>query len=117
MKLSTEQLKELRVLCNDSTAWASVLDKLIAIRELKGEQVPVALVDERCGSGGFCLTQHGKRLNLQHGTELFTAPQKQVVLRPSLHPSHSYASVAVSGRDEQWYAAIEAAGGIVKDGE
>lgn|GEM_PF-5621553 len=57
-------------------------DKLAAhIEALKGDQVPVALVDERQGSGGFCLTQHGRRLNLPHGTELFTAPQK-----PVLHP-------------------------------
>lgn len=46
---------------------------------LKGDQVPVALIDERQGSGGFCLTQHGRRLSLKHGTELFTAPQKPVV--------------------------------------
>lgn len=45
---------------------------------MKGDQVPVALVDERQGSGGFCLTQYGRRLNLQHGTELFTALQKHV---------------------------------------
>ena len=57
----------------------AMADELIAIHELKGDQVPVALVDERQGSGGFCLTQHGRRLNLQHGTELFTAPQKPVV--------------------------------------
>lgn len=48
--------------------------------DLKGEQVPVALVDERQGSGGFCLTKHGRRLNIPHGTELFTATQKPVVL-------------------------------------
>ena len=41
--MSIEQLKKLRALCNDSTVWASVLDELIAIRELKGDQVPVAL--------------------------------------------------------------------------
>lgn len=51
------------------------------IAALKGDQVPVALVDERQGCGGFCLTQHGRRLNIPHGTELFTAPQK-----PVLHP-------------------------------
>lgn len=46
--------------------------------------MPVALIDERQGSGGFCLTQYGRRLNLQHGTELFTAPQKPVVLPDDL---------------------------------
>lgn len=33
MTLSIEELKELRALCNDSTAWASVLDNLISMRE------------------------------------------------------------------------------------
>ena len=98
------------------------------IAALKGDQVPVALVDERQGSGGFCLTQHGRRLNLQHGTELFTAPQKPVVpvgflfvVKATGAVIYSIADAAIEGTQliGQIYgdAAIEAAGGIVKDGE
>ncbi|MFS7308441.1 hypothetical protein [Rahnella inusitata] len=119
MKMSIEQLKKLRALCNDSTVWASVLDELISIREMKGEQVPVALVDERQGSGGFCLTQHGRRLNLQHGTELFTAPQKPVVTLPALPTTPIVPTQPFSLHDimratrNMDIKAIEAAGGIV----
>lgn len=99
--------------------------KLLAAQEeivaLKGEQVPVALVDERQGSGGFCLTQFGQRLNLQHGTELFTAPQKPVVCLKSgyLHKSEAIDAIEAAGcvvsfSDERL---MQDMSGIVKDGE
>lgn len=81
-------------------------------QEMKGDQAPVALVDERQGSGGFCLTQHGRRLKLPHGTELFTAPQKPVMLpEKSINDYNRY---WIDYQDT--VAAIEAAGGVVKDG-
>lgn len=103
----------------------SALDELIA---LKGDQVPVAMVDERQGSGGFCLTQHGRKLNLQHGTELFTAPQKPGRLRQigSIdHDGGEYGEYFVEFTDSASIgqavyvidAAIEAASGSVKDSE
>lgn len=122
----------------------AMADELIALREsLKGDQVPVALVDERQGSGGFCLTQHGRRLNLPHGTELFTVPHKPVehpdtkrmdwlcshvveVREPLFYGSHSMFWSQCDSDDceehhtrlrEQVDAAIEAAGRIVKDGD
>lgn len=104
-------------------------DKLAAhIEALKRDQVPVALVDERQGSGGFCLTQHGRRLNLQHGTELFTAPQKLVVL-PELRQLKEAVDFYLQVQKDnppieqgmhkdadEWLkrAAIEAAGGVVQ---
>ncbi len=98
---------------------------------LKGDQVPVALVDERRGSGGFCLTQYGRRLNLQHGTELFTAPQKPVVLHDHANSDlvFSYKCPGCGSRPVIKHAGdcthynvetveeSEPAGGIVKDGE
>lgn len=94
------------------------------IAALKGDQVPVALVDERQRGGGFCLTQHGRRLNLPHGTELFTAPQKPVVLPTAKSTWHRAGYPEDSAYERGYNAgladsaeAIEAAGGIVKDGE
>lgn len=49
--------------------------KLTAMRR---SAVPVVLVDERQGSGGFCLTPHGVSLKLKHGTKLFTHPEPVV---------------------------------------
>lgn len=127
MKLSTEQLKELRVLCNDSTAWASVLDELIAIRELKGDQVPVEYQmyyhNHGTGGGEWCRVRTRARyeeLQREHAGDndfsfrtLFTNPQKPVVLPEAYDDGHG----------NEWLprgatiAAIEAAGGIVKDGD
>lgn len=126
MKLSTEQLKELRVLCNDSTAWASVLDELIAIRELKGDQVPVAWTSQRsletknkivAFTDDMSALDYGVANGWTDIVELFTAPQKPVMLPPVekwRKPDEVRAQNAyrVAVRKE-----IEAAGGIVKDGE
>ena len=109
--------------------WAKIAAEALAeIAALKGGQVPVALVDERQGSGGFCLTQHGRRLNLPHGTELFTGPQKPVVpvgflfvVEATGAVIYSIADAAIEGTQliGKIYgdAAIEAAGGVVKDGD
>lgn len=127
MKLSTEQLKELRALCNDSTAWASVLDELIALRELKGDQVPVAqvVISKNWPDVGRKVIDYylDKIQHLPVGTELFTAPQKLVVLpgKKALNPNDPSpiwcASKEWNSAIDACRAAIEAAGGIVKEGE
>lgn len=103
----------------------------IEIEALKGDQVPVGLVDERQGSGGFCLTQHGRRLNLPHGTALFAAPQKPIVLpgiselidacdsTPAVRDVHVWdlAISEVKRLNTSLFSDKYAAGGIVKDGE
>ena len=118
---------ELAALKTDIESYISISGELATeLEELKGDQVPVALVDERQGSGGFCLTQYGRRLNLQHGTELFTAPQKPVVLDDVTvlawgernHIKGDVSKLRCMIDDAvSLPAAIEAAGGIVKDGE
>ena len=96
---------------------------------LKGDQVPVALIDDRQGSGGFYLTIYGKKLNLKHGTELFTHPHLPVVLPQPFavrtgHPFNECERTAMIPDDKgNWLSkfavehAIKMAGGIVKDGE
>ena len=131
MKLSTEQLKELRALCNDSTAWASVLDELIAIRELKGDQVPVAWYHAT-----LALTKSDEdkkslpgKIASRYSIPLFTAPQKPVVL-PQAHKVRDGVTltgderiVMIPCNNGNWLSkfdvehAIKMAGGIVKDGE
>jgi hypothetical protein len=101
------------------------IDELRAeIAALKGDQVPVALVDERQGCGGFCLTQHGRSLNIPHGTELFTAPQKPVLhpqLLSDIRQCVIDATAWCTHRTPPDYVsnvnAWLADGGVVKDGE
>lgn len=53
------------------------------------------------------------------GTEFYTAPPV-IALKPVMVPQSiapSYASVAISARDEQWFQAIREAGFEVKDAE
>lgn len=118
--LTLQQLKDVRELCLPGTAWRSILDELIAIRELKGEQVPMFLKQTGIGSNG-CQGSYKEYVTIDESEyeenpvkhlKLFTAPQKPVVL-----PEGFWA-------DEGWVidyaeavAAIEAAGGTVKEGE
>lgn len=125
-QLSIEELKKMRnacaSLCHDS--YVSALDELIAIREMKGDQVPVAWVS---ASDARVISQYSNKNNLCYESclwfvkrfdsdvPLFTAPQKPVVLLPAAEDypiAWSAASVLADVK-----AAIEAAGGIVKDGE
>lgn len=91
-----------------------VVKELIAIRELKGDQVPVGEV-VRVLRGLQKVTDvvwKGGEVP-EAGTQLFTAPQKLVV---SLHPTcHFYGNEYLNKRAT--IAAIEAAGGVVKDGD
>ena len=89
---------------------------------LKGEQVPVAITDDMTIAFHAATTDSALgrddmeeiKAGLRAVQELFTVPQKPVVFRP-VPWRNSYASVTLRIRDEQWHAAIEAAGGIVSD--
>ncbi|QHJ81659.1 MAG: hypothetical protein [Bacteriophage sp.] len=95
-----------------------IVDELITIRELKGDQVPYGYV-VRChhdpvGTGTMIKAHeldYYKYRGDYHYTDLFTAPQKPVVL-----PSPYYGDRHCLDKREV-IAAIEAADGIVKDGE
>lgn len=90
-----------------------IVDELISIRELKGEQVPVGYVSEyqlamyHQSEDGYLVCQKADIFN--DGLGVFTAPQKPVVL-PGIHMDQwgdEFYFVA------EVHAAIEAAGGIV----
>ncbi|NMC24722.1 MAG: hypothetical protein GYA32_13350 [Serratia sp.] len=96
-----------------------VVKELIAVREaLKGEQVPVAqiVISKNWPDVNRKVIDYylEKIQHLPVGTELFTALQKPVVL-PKSHYVCGCADRYMSGKEVK--AAIEAAGGIVKDGE
>lgn len=129
-KLSIERLKEMRVEAekHDYTGIVLALDELIAIRELKGDQVPVGYI-------------HGHQLtDLKDGNttivkpnaafgetvELFTAPQNPVVLLNKITQADAPEVAEISTQVERlglkgaygayaagWNAAIEAADGKV----
>ncbi|AVF34243.1 hypothetical protein [Rahnella sikkimica] len=94
-------------------------DKITAeLAALKGDQVPVAVMDIQHGRAdgnlfAVTLTKAGHALK-DDVYELFTAPQKPVVL-PRSHYVCGCAYRFMSAPEV--IAAIEAAGGIVKDGE
>lgn len=127
MKMTIEQLKYMRErfswggIQNKSEAIA-VLDELIAIRELKGEQVPVAITDDMAIAFHAATTDSALgrddmeeiKAGLQAVQELFTAPQKPVVL-PKSHYVCGCADRFMSAPEV--IEAIKAAGGIVKEGE
>lgn len=85
------------------------------LAELKGDQVPVGIF---AGTDECSEVRHISWLSgaskLQAGDKLFTAPQKPVVLPQAT--THSFSGEPFYTKD-QILAAIEAAGGIVKDGE
>jgi len=111
MKLSTEELREMRTQSAfmAQECYVSALNELIAFREREVDQVPFGYVFE--GRTGKIVFQRIKPILAQdHQTpiiELFTASQKPVV---ELH------SGAVMGR-AYVVRQIEAAGGTVKGGE
>ncbi|MBU9823132.1 hypothetical protein J1782_24890 [Rahnella sp. BCC 1045] len=134
-QLSIEELKKMRKhsasLCHDS--YVSALDELIAIRELKGDQVPVAWVS---ASDARAISQYSNKNNLCYESclwfmkrfdsdvPLFTAPQKPVVLPSKISMGFKQLAEIYDCEPAQaqfiavgWNAAIKAAGGIVKDGE
>lgn len=96
--------------CDVDNCMETIANLEAEIAALKGDQVPVgfAVMDENHDWHiDFC----GKEHALSHGDSLFTAPQKPVVL-----PSPYYGDRHCLDKREV-IAAIEAAGGIVKDGE
>ena len=124
--LSIEKLKKMRAhaasLCHDSTV--SALDELIAIRELKGDLVPLQqLFKEAIAWGRVYGPTMAKdlwfeMLETQSGNFAgrFTAPQKPVVL-PKFGPNDDPQNLGRNIGIKECKAAIEAADGIVKDGE
>ena len=129
--LSIEELKKYSLAANREVA--SMANELIAIRELKGDQVPVAWIVRPSMESDVAyvetdprsldtLRKAGVRL-----TPLFTAPQKPVVLPTKYNLTiNSEYQPALEYYDDgtgtvfiasEVIAAIEAAGGVVKDGE
>lgn len=128
--LSIEELKLMRDLQEnvENHAMAQALDELIAIRELKGDQVPFAYA-YHLDTGVWWLSLEKPKLpGYTEVRELFTTPQKPVVLPKSfsqsdylshgLEPSDAYGlSYGSSEMLALCKKAIEAAGGIVKTEE
>lgn len=120
-KLSIEELKKWVKENSENGKRADAIRELIAIRELKGEQVPVAYV---CTSFLDAKEDFTISKRLPVGTPLYDRPQKPVVL-PQRYSSASIAGQAITVKDTsgdlldrlQVIAAIEAAGGIVKESE
>ena len=92
------------------------IDELRA--ELKGEQVPVAFT----GSGSLAAIKGGHEGHIwgtpaeAHPVPLYDRPQKPVVLPEGFYPDGDIDCELVINLPDA-IAAIEAAGGIVKDGE
>lgn len=131
MKMTIEQLKFMRErfswggIQNESEAIAA-LDELIVLREaLKVDQVPVAEIKFHPSTDKHpCMYWFGKQdRDFPVGTQFFTAPQKPVALpgKKALNPNDPSpiwcASKEWNSAIDACRAAIEAAGGIVKDGE
>ncbi|WP_244879821.1 hypothetical protein [Rahnella inusitata] len=147
MKLSIEQLKAIRELRIESEESMVVraLDELIAIRELRGDQVPVVnpvlpyadSYRDMARRGADSVPIWGVITDLERNiAPLFTVPQKSVVLDLNYFDEHfdrlldekdddieigqlgarNYEALHIAIH-QSIKAAIEAAGGIVKDGE
>lgn len=122
--LSIEELKEMyaNILPTGMSKYSRAIAELIAIRELKGDQVPVAFT----GSGSLAAIKGGHEGHIwgasaeAHPVPLYDRPQKPVVPCPTYCPHCSYSlhpEKAQEERNAERKAAIEASGGIVKDGE
>lgn len=130
--MTIEELKQWAKENSENGKRADAIRELIAIRELKGEQVPVGEVvawnhpnEERKVDFRFL------RFDVQPGTQLFTAPQKPVVLpgiselidacdsTPAVRDVHVWdlAISEVKRLNPSLFSDKSAAGGIVKDGE
>lgn len=122
MKLSVEELKKYSLAANKEVA--SMALEIIALRELKGEQVPVAVV-EYCDYINVGEPRRKAVRELYEGAlvidqELFTAPQKPVVLpnyrnSPDMHTKQYYETIGFNLGLDACKAAIEAAGGKVAE--
>lgn len=124
MNLSIEELKELREAYANTRGVAEALDELIA---LKGEQVPVAwrMWPEDNYEEGFIVNHDEDPVKGPTATDakgqrwvsspLYDRPQKPIVLPPLASIHSNWSGEYLNKADV--IAAIEAAGGIVKDGE
>lgn len=107
----------------------TAINELIAIRELKGDQVPFAWVRvSQNGARNYTSFYPRPRKSNGDAIPLFTAPQKPVVTLGHIKISEVVAAVSLEqnrkwngrvGYMAGWNACIDAAiaGGIVKDGE
>lgn len=105
-----------------------IVDELIAIRELKGDQVPVAwrMWPEGDYDEGFIVNHDEDPVKDPTATDakgqrwvsspLYDRPQKPVVL-PKFGPNDDPHNLGRNIGIKECKVAIEAAGGIVKDGE
>lgn len=130
-KLSIEGLRQIRQEATDCgfDEVVQALDELIAIRELKGDQVPVENLEHfirfyvRVVQGEAKPTKNEFEHTLwflQGLPKVFTAPQKPVVLSFEAWCESRNENPIGWVRDamkESYEAAIKAAGGVVKDGE
>lgn len=124
-KLSIEELEDLRIeaALMENSGVVAAIDELI---ELKGDQVPVAWFtdDKEVDKSATTYSEDVARRWLAKGWpvgELFTAPQKPVVKLAGDMPRAPFNyGMFAKGWNDRGLAdklAIEAAGGIVKDGE
>lgn len=134
-QLSIEELKLMRDLQEnvENHAMVQALDELIAIRELKGEQVPVAYLymGDAMEWKNVQLAEDTDEGQAENCIPLFTAPQKPVVLpkeiepyevKTILDPTANVDEYSECVGADMWNAAIkasrmaiEAASGLVKD--
>lgn len=116
MKLTIEELKKWVKENSENGKRADAIRELISIRELKGDQVPVAYL--YMGDAMECkhveLAEDMDEGQAENCVPLFTAPQKSVVLPVADHETEDGYKYY---REETVKAAIEAAGGIVKEAE
>lgn len=113
--MTIEELKQWVKENSENGKRADAIRELIAISELKGEQVPVGKVtgwDKHLDENIISWTEEGSELPMN--TELFTAPQHLVV---SMALFDGYQPHIVRELQAAFKMAIEAAGGIVKVAE
>lgn len=137
MELSIEHLRKMRerYLWNGVSEVTAVLDELIAIRELKGDQVPVGYIHGHqlaaLKDGNTTIVKPNSAFG--ETVELFTTPQKPVVLPKEIEPWEVIDILDPTANPEDYACcvgadmynaaikacrrSVQAAGGIVKDGE
>lgn len=114
--LSIKELKDARIMYKvrrDLVA-ITIIDELIAILELKGDQVPYGFIDPNAETGGMWVKNRAREGD-QFTAPIFTVPQKPVIPMPNVEkwrkPDEVRAQNAYRILVEK---EIEAAGGIVK---
>lgn len=129
MKMTIEELKQWVKENSENGKRADAIRELIAIRELKADQVPVAWTSQRsletknkivAFTDDMSALDYGVANGWTDIVELFTAPQKPIVLLPPAYEKSSDFTEYHQGWNAcRNYMLAEAreVGGIVKDGE